>query len=63
MGWRKKVVDIAADLGDWLVEKSKKKRNAIILTIISLLSPLGFIFAASMIARSYRKRKLLKDQP
>lgn len=52
-----RIVKFSSDLGGWLSEKSKKKTNAIILVILSILSPIGFIFATSLIAYSYRKGK------
>lgn len=57
MKTERKILDIAVDFGEWLVEKSKKKNNAIIIVILSIFSPLAFLFSACMIAYNYRKSK------
>ncbi len=51
------IISLAADFGDWLTRMSKNKTNAIILVILSIISPLGFLFATCMIANNYRKNK------
>jgi len=51
------VVELAADFGEWLEKIAKNKTNAIITVVLSIFSPLGFVFAASLIANAYRKRK------
>ena len=51
------IVNLAADFGEWLSKTSKTKSNAVILVILSFFSPLGFVFAASLIANAYRKGK------
>ena len=51
------VVKFAADFGEWLTKAAKKKTNAIILVILAVFSPLGFIFASGLIAYAYRKGK------
>jgi len=48
--------NLFADLGDWLAGQSRNRDRAIILVIISIFSPLGFLFASSFIASVYRKR-------
>ena len=53
----KVLFNLFADLGDWLIDKVKKKDNAIILGVLSILSPIGFIFAISFIMSVYRKRR------
>ena len=55
MGLIKKIVYLAADLGEWLETTSRKKSNAIILVILAIIAPIGFLFATSLIAHSYRK--------
>lgn len=51
------IVKLAADFGEWITKMSKNKNNAILLVVLALFSPLGFIFAASLIAYAYRKSK------
>jgi len=57
MGWKRKLLNLFADLGDWLTDKAKNKDNAIILGILCLVSPLNLIFVLSFIASAYRKGK------
>jgi hypothetical protein len=57
MGWKMKIFNLFADLGDWLMEKSKDKGNATILAVLCIFSPLNLIFAVSFIAAVYRKGK------
>jgi len=51
------IVKLASDFGEWLHKVSGSKSNAILLVILAFFSPLGFIFAASLIAYAYRKGK------
>ncbi|MBI2547441.1 MAG: hypothetical protein HYW23_03270 [Candidatus Aenigmarchaeota archaeon] len=51
------VLKLVSSLGEWLVKSSRRKNAAIALVILALISPLGFIFAASMIAYFYQKSK------
>lgn len=51
------IVKLAADFGEWLYKTARNKTNAIMLVILAFFSPLGFIFAASLIAYAYRSRK------
>ncbi|MBI2005427.1 MAG: hypothetical protein HYS80_01555 [Candidatus Aenigmarchaeota archaeon] len=51
------IVKLASDFGEWLYKKSRKKSNVIILVVLSFFSPLGFVFASSLIAYAYRKGK------
>ncbi len=51
------IVKLASDFGGWLYKASKKKSNVVILVVLSFFSPLGFIFASSLIAYAYRKGK------
>ena len=51
------IVKLASDFGEWLYNSSKKKSNAVILVVLSFFSPLGFVFASSLIAYAYRKGK------
>ena len=51
------IVKLASDFGEWLHNTARNKTNAIILVLLSIVSPLGFIFAASLIAYAYRKGK------
>jgi hypothetical protein len=60
LSWEKKLYNLFADLGDWLTEEVKNRDNAIILGILCILSPLGFIFAVSFIASIHRKSKRRK---
>lgn len=60
MGLKKKLYNLFADLGDWLIKKSKDKENAIILVILCLISPLNLFFAVSFIASAYRKKNKRK---
>jgi hypothetical protein len=53
----KVLFNLFADLGDWLVNKAKNKDTAIILGVLSIFTPIGFIFAISFIMSVYRKRK------
>ena len=48
---------MAADFGEWVIRTAKKKDNAIFLVIISIISPIGFVIAASLIANIYKKGK------
>lgn len=54
---RKTLFELFANLGDWLTKEAKNRDNAIILGVLSILSPIGFIFAISFIMSVYRKRK------
>jgi len=56
MTWGKKLYNFFADLGDWLTKEAKNRDNAIILVVLSILSPLGLIFAVSFIASIHRKK-------
>lgn len=51
------IVNLAADFGEWLHKISQNKTNAIILVVLSFFSPLGFLFASSLIAHAYKKSK------
>lgn len=54
--WEKSVYTIFADFGDWLVKKSKNKDNAIILAVLSIVTPLNVFFVLGFIASSNRKK-------
>jgi hypothetical protein len=60
MTWIKKLYNLFADLGDWLVEKVKNTDNAIIIGILCIFTPLNLIFALSFIAFHNRKGKKRK---
>ena len=51
------VIKLASDFGEWLYKASRNKSNAVTLVVLSLFSPLGFVFASSLIAYAYRKGK------
>ena len=53
----KACANLVANFGEWLYKVSRNKSNAILLVILALFSPLGFIFASSLIAYAYRKGK------
>jgi len=53
----KVLYNLFADWGDWLEKESKNKWSAVILGILSVFSPMGFLFAISFIMSANRKRK------
>ncbi len=52
-----RLLELMGDFGEWIVSKSRKKSNAVILVILSLISPLAFIFVSSIIVHFYRQGK------
>ena len=53
----KTLFNLFANLGDWLTKEAKKRDTAIILIILSIFSPIGFLFATGFIMSALRKRK------
>ncbi len=51
------IVKLASDFGEWLYKKARKKSNVVVLFVLSFFSPLGFVFASSLLAYAYRKGK------
>jgi hypothetical protein len=54
---RKSLFNFFANFGDWLTKEAKKKDAAIILIVLSIFSPIGFLFATGFIISILRKRK------
>lgn len=51
------LLKLVADFGEWLFKRAGNKSNAVIMVVLSFFSPLGLIFAASLITYAYMKNK------
>jgi len=57
MALGKKLFNLFANIGDWIIREVKKKDSAIVLGILSVIYPIGFVFTVSLIVSIYRKRR------